>query len=319
MLGKINVGGGGGAKVTIDGEKLEEPLNLVTQINTLQIAQTYTSGTYGALVSYKGELHLLKDERHYKWTGKESYDGSTSEWAYEVSRLPYTFSFVCAVVYNDEIHILGNGNSSNERKSHYKWDGTSWTSVSTLPYIFQRGYAVVYRDELYIIGGGMTTDYFYKWNGTSWTKVANLPHVYCQYGCAVVYNDEIHMLSGYDAPRNRQHYKWDGNTWTELNTIPYNSPQYGCAVVYDNEIHVMGGHNRDTSTDQNCHYKWNGTDWTQLENLPYALVNSCATVHRSEIHAIAGSSTSSTRHYVVLRKSATVAVTPNGIMNITTK
>ena len=52
-------------------------------------------------------------------------------------------------------------NSNQERKvfwsvsvytKHYKWSGTSWTSVSALPYNFYGGSAVVYNNEIHILG-----------------------------------------------------------------------------------------------------------------------------------------------------------------------
>ena len=50
-----------------------------------------------------------------------------------ISTLPYEFRYGGAVVYNNEIHILG-GYTGLETVSHYKWNGNSWASVSTLPY-----------------------------------------------------------------------------------------------------------------------------------------------------------------------------------------
>ena len=66
-----------------------------------------------------------------------------------VSTLSYDFYCGCAVVYNNELHILGGGSSSYQRY-HYKWNGTSWVSVSTLPYNLYKGSAVVYNNEIHI-------------------------------------------------------------------------------------------------------------------------------------------------------------------------
>ena len=74
-----------------------------------------------------------------------------------VSTLPYEFYNASAVVYNNEIHILGSGNSSYYTK-HYKWNGSSWTSVSTLPYEFYNGSAVVYNNEIHILGSYNSSD-----------------------------------------------------------------------------------------------------------------------------------------------------------------
>ena len=69
-----------------------------------------------------------------------------------VSTLPYTFCDGSAVVYNNEIHILGS-NITNKLTKHYKFNGTSWYEVSTLPYNFCNGSAVVYNNEIHILGG----------------------------------------------------------------------------------------------------------------------------------------------------------------------
>ena len=84
-----------------------------------------------------------------------------------VSTLPYEFYYDSAVVYNDEIHILGDY-SGESLNSHYKWNGSSWTSVSTLPYLFYKGSAVVYDNEIHILGSYSNTKMHYKWNGSSW-------------------------------------------------------------------------------------------------------------------------------------------------------
>jgi N-acetylneuraminic acid mutarotase len=96
--------------------------------------------------------------KHYKWNG--------SSWT-EVSTLPYDFINGSAVVYNDEIHILG---SSRDQTKHYKWNGTTWTEASTLPYMFDSSPAVVYSNEIHILGGQRGQKNHYRWIGTEWTN-----------------------------------------------------------------------------------------------------------------------------------------------------
>ena len=76
----------------------------------------------------------------------EQVSGCVSE-----STLPYDFYNGSAVVYNNEIHILGSSGSDSTK--HYKYNGTSWVSVSTLPYSFSNGSAVVLNNEIHILGG----------------------------------------------------------------------------------------------------------------------------------------------------------------------
>ena len=129
-------------------------------------------------------------------------------------KLPYDFYWGSAVVYNGEIHILGGRGGTDK---HYKWNGSSWTSVSTLPYPFYYGSAVVYNGEIHILGGysggGGGNTKHYKWNGSSWTSVSTLPYELYG-GSAVVYNNEIHILGGYDTDNRTNHYSFLNNkTW----------------------------------------------------------------------------------------------------------
>ena len=100
-----------------------------------------------------------------------------------VSTLPYKFSQGSAVVYNNEIHILGDIDSSYYT-AHYKWNGTSWTSVSTLPYNFYQGSAVVlYNNEIHILGGSGNSTAHYKLTKKSLYKI------YLPYGSIIYFYD----------------------------------------------------------------------------------------------------------------------------------
>ena len=93
-----------------------------------------------------------------------------------VSTLPYKFRNSSAVVYNNEIHILGSAVSGNETK-HYKYDGSTWTSVSTLPYNFYWGSAVVLNNEIHILGSYGDNSYktkHYKYDCSTWTNESTL-------------------------------------------------------------------------------------------------------------------------------------------------
>ena len=148
MLQIKNTLGGGGAKVTIDGVKVKDKLDLITELMDVSGSTLPYNFYYGCAVVLNNEIHILggyygsSGTSHYKWDG--------SSWT-SVSTLPYEFYKGCAVVLNGEIHILGSGNSSYNR-SHYKWDGASWTSVSTIPYRFYSGSAVVLNNEISILG-----------------------------------------------------------------------------------------------------------------------------------------------------------------------
>ena len=192
-----------------------------------------------------------------------------------------------AVVYNNEIHVLG-GSSSPADTKHYKWNGSSWSSVSTLPFSLGYGAAVVYHDEIHILGGTK----HYKWNGSSWSSVSTLPFS-LGYGAAVVYHDEIHILGGGGVATN--HYKWDGSSWSSVSTLPV-SFQHRGIVVYNDEIHILGG--GATSSTYTTHYKWNGGSWSRVSKLPYKFDTGAAVVYHDEIHIFGGNEgDASTKHY----------------------
>ena len=196
-----------------------------------------------------------------------------------VSTLPFGVSSVgCAVVYKNEIHILYN-------KNHYKWNGTSWTSVSTLPYDFTGGCALVYNNEIHIMGC-YSYRYHYKWNGTTWTSVSTLPYNLYD-GCVVVFNNKIHILSSTMSDYKYNHYAWNGTTWTSVSSLPFDLGR-GCAVVYKNEIHILYNKN---------HYKWNGTSWTSVSTVPYPVYISSAIVHNNEINLIGGYNSNKPNQY----------------------
>ena len=200
-----------------------------------------------------------------------------------VKDLPIEFGNGSAVLYNNEIHILGSS-ASAYRTSHYKWTGTEWVEVSTLPYEFYYGSAVVFNGEIHILGGSGSSSgkkKHYKWNGSEWVSVSTLPYMF-RNGVAVVYNNEIHIMGSEESSYYTSHYKWNGSSWSEVGELPY-SLYTASAVIYNNELHVLGSYdsNHDTS-----HYKWNGSTWTSVSTLPQKLSNGHALVVGTDIYMI---------------------------------
>lgn len=107
-----------------------------------------------SVVEYRYQLHLLKENRHYKWR--------YGDWELITTSLPVNFNFIKSVVLGNELHVLG-GNSDNN--SHYKWDGVRWMNASVLPYYFYEGCAVVHDNRIHLLGGrkpNVTTNNEYK-------------------------------------------------------------------------------------------------------------------------------------------------------------
>lgn len=198
---------------------------------------------------------------------------------------PVSFYHGCAVVYNNEIHILG---SLASKLAHYKWSKLRWEKVSDLPFSFAGGSAVVYNNEIHILGGSEQSTYHYKWDGSSWSSVSTIPYKF-YHGSAVVYNNEIHIFGGYETKTN--HYKWNGVSWSSVSTIPYNF-YHGSAVVYNGEIHLLGGIESKTN-----HYKYNG-QWVTLSAI-HEFSEGEAVIYNNEIHMLGGNASTVNRsqHY----------------------
>lgn len=287
----LGVVGTGGSKVTIDGVKYSEDLDLTSFLQDMNISTLPYHFENGCAVVLNGEIHILgggsavtaaSNKNHYKFNG--------TEWV-SISTLPYNFRSGCAVVLDGEIHILGGSNGST---NHYKWNGTGWTSVSTLPSSFNLCSAVVKDGEIHMLGGGSSgSTNHYKFNGTSWTSVSTLPYKFYK-GCAVVLDNEIHILGGSDNSTN--HYKFNGTSWVSVSTIPYGFYS-GSAVVKDGKIHILGTE-YNSSSDRKNHYKFNGTGWVSVSTLPYVFYRGGAVVKNGDIHILGGNDSSS-NHYAV--------------------
>ena len=208
----------------------------------------------------------------------------------KASILPYDFYDGEAIVYKNEIHILGGGRGTNIY--HYKYNGKTWVSVSELPYDFSAGSAVVWNNELHILGAWK----HYKYSGSSWVSVSSLPCV-SNYAWASVLNNELHLLGG-----NGQvpyHYKWNGSAWTRVSVFPYEF-SYGCMVQYGGEFHVLGGSRSPACT---YHYKYNGSTWVSVSTLPYIFYYGSAVVWDGDIHILGSyEGVLDTNHYIVNKK-----------------
>ena len=82
------------------------------------------------------------------------FDGS--EWVEDIA-VPYLSSNGSAVVYNDEIYIIGSNRYENTL-NYCRFINSKWCDVKQLPYEFYRGSAVVYRNEIHIIGSEISRD-----------------------------------------------------------------------------------------------------------------------------------------------------------------
>lgn len=215
-----------------------------------------------------------------------------------LKKLPYSFYFGSAVVYQNEIHILGGYDSANYKK-HYKFNGTNWVSVGTLPVQVNNDYAVVCNDDLYIIGypSGSSTRYLYKYNGSSWSNMGSLPFILYE-GVVVVLNNYIHIIQKNGIADG--HYRYNGSSWESL-AIPTNKTSGSKAVVWNNSIYLMGG------TDlpyQTYIYDPLTNIWTKFgkNNPHYGFARGSVVIYNNQIHQLGGFLSSNdikTDHYAL--------------------
>ena len=173
------------------------------------------------------------------------------------------------ICFNGRLYSLG-GIEFDDTEKHY-WVYTvskDYWAVHTdkLPYAMRGACFVVLGNEIYAIGGDETVNskyskYFYKAttisNASSWTQLPQLPVT--ERLSAVVYNNEIHILGGYQRDgTDCSHYKFNGTAWVKLNNTPYYLDEYGTAVVYNNDLYILGG---DFGYSKNF-YKYDEDNWS---------------------------------------------------------
>lgn len=197
-----------------------------------------------------------------------------------VSTLPYSAYGIVAVSTDDGIHLLGGNGTTN----HYKWDGSSWTSLTSLPFkMTYDGIAIVLSNEIHLMGGSYGETSHYKWDGSSWVSVSTLPFKPVN-SSSVILNGELHIMGG-SVGSSTSHYKWDGSSWTSVSPLPYSFTN-GVAVNVDDCIHIMGS--SSDSSYYRYHYRWDGSSWVSVSTLPFESYNNtrAATVVNDVIYTL---------------------------------
>lgn len=162
----------------------------------------------GDVVVFNNQIHFISDFYHYV------YNKSANTWT-QKNRLLTSFIDGKAVLYKNQIHILGGSNIS---QLHVVWNSSSdtYTGVkNTLPKCFTNGNAIVHDGELHLFGADDDTYGHYKWNGTTLTYVSKMPYPVTTERdlFAIEYDNEIHLFYTY------YHYKYVNNAWTRLTDV----------------------------------------------------------------------------------------------------
>lgn len=133
-----------------------------------------------------------------------------------------------------------------------------------------------------------------RFDGAAWTVVSQLPNAGLNAPAAVVLDDRVHLLGGFDlatnVPSDRVHvYTPATRTWTAATPLP--APRGGhAAVVLAGEIHVLGGGNDRTTLADHDVFDPRSNTWTARAALPRAEGSPAAVVHAGKIWAIGGRS-----------------------------
>ena len=277
----------------------------------------------GSAVVLDGEIHILGfSDGGGDFAGRSHYKYSNGSWIKETSA-PYDCGSGCAVVYRNEIHILGGDNPQYYTK-HYKLSNGVWTEVSTLPYDFYTGNAVVLNNKIHIFGSSSSTysTNHYVYDGVSWSAATALPRNVTNRYESVVLNDEIHIIgydSMYSGSEQRFHYKfvdYSGGYWQTVSTPPFPTDDWACqrvAIVFNNEIHLLGSNSNKASSDKRKHYKFTNGVWTEDLTLPLDFSSGSAVVLDNKIHILGGgNNTTYQRYHYAFTDGYTITFNPNG-------
>lgn len=168
---------------------------------------TAPSNTKNCVLATLGNKLYLLGGDYASGVYRQFYEFSNDKWT-KKDDIPYNFyGFGAAIVYNNELHILGS---------------SSGDSISTG-----------------VVAGKNPRLCHCKWTGNAWRKVSDLPAY--AYGFACVYKSEIHLLCSANASNSNitSHYVWNGNTWREEPFVGiefFGSP--GLPFLYNGHIHT---------------------------------------------------------------------------------
>ena len=193
-------------------------------------------------IVFDGVVHLFYALKHYTWDG-EDYT--------QLNDLPdiVVEGNNHAVIYNNDLCLVSS-NSGHYGWWRYlaTWDSSedSWTKQNLFDTVYYS--AVVFDNKIYAIGDSSTGGKKYVvWDGLSLSEQLDLPYGY-QNGCALTYNEKIHLLGTRNGNITQKHYTFDGTDWVQASDVPF-SFYRGAACVYKNKIHVMSTQNSNHITE----------------------------------------------------------------------
>jgi len=156
-------------------------------------------------------------------------------------------------------------------------------------------HAVVATSEaIYVFGGSSGQTGVERFDGKHWTVATQLPHGGLNAPAAVVLNQRIYLIGGFEEQTNLPTaavdvYDPSANTWSAAAPLP--APRGGhAAVVLDGKIHVLGGGNSQSTLADHSVYDPSSDTWSDAAPLPRSEGSVAAVVFRGKLYAIGGRS-----------------------------
>ncbi|MEY8366304.1 hypothetical protein AALA22_11755 [Anaerovoracaceae bacterium 41-7] len=205
--------GGGGAKVTIDGQKIKNELTMESSIVDIELCLANSSVLSSSFFRYNGEIHQIKRDQgtHYKC----NLDGTMTK----ISDLPMKINIV-ATMYKGKLYALNS--FGGNYKTIYEFDDNdlSWKEALEVPYGYA-GNLGVCGDRLHAYSSSQSTYNYnhYIYENGSWTKASSL--VVGTRSVPFEYEGELYTAFGtYGDTQNQKVYKYDydNDRWISLST-----------------------------------------------------------------------------------------------------
>ena len=215
------------------------------------------------------ELDMHSEPNNLKWSDEIEFSPGHN-YPY------YAFNF------NNDIYMIGYSSDMGEDYL-FNFKDDELQIKASLPVSGDSINAVAASDdEFYII----TSDSFYKFKTSSFEEVSNLPYNFYEKGAAVIFKNELHILSPSTSTEPGTHYQWDSSKseWILISNLPYTDSYTRLnAVVYNNEIHLFS---RKDPVQQfhSFHYKWDGSKWEILPEPPFPFHGGPLLVYNNVIH-----------------------------------
>src|SRR4051794_8107748 len=149
-------------------------------------------------------------------------------------------------------------------------------------------------EAIYVFGGSGGQAGVERFDGKHWAVATQLPHGGLNAPAAVVLNQRIYLIGGFEEQTNLPTatvdvYDPHGNTWAAAAPLP--APRGGdAAVVLDGKIHVLGGGNSQSTLADHSVYDPSTDTWSDAAALPRSEGSVAAVVFRGKLYAIGGRS-----------------------------